>query len=126
MKNKTNKQSGFTLIELLVVVAIILILFCGVFHSPIMGFFPFGPEKQIEAKVERLYVDRGNEKSYYMVGTDNGVFEVDDSVWLGIYNSDELYARLKEGESYILTTKGVKMTNFFFREYPHIIEINKL
>lgn len=37
-------------------------------------------------KVERLYVDfsgtKDSSKSHYMVGTDQGVFEVDNSIWL--------------------------------------------
>ena len=128
MKTNKNTKLGMTLVEILVVVAIIGILFSTVFCRPFLGVFPFGPEKVVEAKVERLYVDYGGGEgsSYYMVGTDQGVFEVDNSIWLGIYDADETYSKLKEGKSYFLRTKGNKVIGMFFQEYPVIIMVAEI
>ena len=129
MKN----NSAFTIIELLVTstIALIFLAIVSVFAlHPILGLFPFGPEQTKTVKVERVYVDYSGDKesqiSHYMVGTDAGVFEVDNSIWLWLWNADEIYASLIEKESYVITTKGNKMANFFAQEYPRIISAKKV
>lgn len=87
------------------------------------GINGFGPIRQQDITVNRLYVDHEEKKSSYMVGSDNGVFEVDNGVLLGVWNADELYASLKEGKTYHVTTKGNKRVGLFWQEYPYIISI---
>lgn len=126
----SHNQSAFTLIEVLVVLfvaAIGISLFACLFSYPILGLFPFGPEKTVTAKVERLYVDNlGESGSAYMVGTDQGVFEVSNSLWIWLWDADERYSKLKQGESYALTVNGRKVLNMLFQEYPGIIAVEKL
>lgn len=135
MKKTTNTKhrSGVSLIGLLAVItilAIFLLLVGACFSGPVIGVFPFGPEKTVTAKVERLYVDYSGGKesssSHYMVGTDQGVFEVDNSMWLWIWDADERYASLKAGETYRLRVKGRKVLNFFFQQYPGIVSVEKV
>jgi prepilin-type N-terminal cleavage/methylation domain-containing protein len=117
-------KKAFTLIELLVVIAIIAILstiLFGGIKGCSGGAFPFGPERNLTVTVKRLYVDYDGEYSHYMVGTDQGVFEVDNSLMLGIYNADELYSYLEEEKTYNIITKGNQVTNWFMQEYPCII-----
>lgn len=128
--SKKSYSSGVTLIEILIVVAILFVLFGVLLPKPFVGVFPFGPKETVTAKVERLYVDYANNgetsSSHYMVGTDAGVFECDNSFWLGLWDADERYSRLKEGETYTFVVKGRKVTNFLFQEYPGIVEIRKV
>ena len=61
-----------------------------------------------------------------MVGTDQGVFEVDNGLWLGVWNSDELYSKLIQGHKYHITTKGNKWVNMFFQEYPYVVAVQEI
>jgi len=113
--------------EMLTVAAVIIIVLILLFIKPILGIFPFGPVSETAVTVQRLYVDYSgsgdSRASHYMVGTDKGVFEIDNSLWNWIWNADELYAKLVAGETYRVKTKGNKVVNFFFQKYPYIIEV---
>lgn len=106
------------------------LLFLGIFGLCLIpvgcsyryGVDGFGPVVTQTATVERLYVDNGG-SSHYMVGTDKGVFEVSNGWLLGLWNADELYAKLEAGETYTITTKGNKVVGWFFQQYPYIIEV---
>jgi hypothetical protein len=90
------------------------------------GVNGFGPEEEQVITIERLYVD-GGESSHYMVGTDKGVYEVSNLMFpVQIWNSDEIYSSLKVGEKYTIKTKGNKILNWYFQEYPYIIEVKEI
>ena len=111
------------------VIGVVLLVFALICIGPILGTFPFGPTREVTAIVNRLYVDNmGEQGSAYMVGTDAGVFEVDNSLWLWKWNADYRYSQLKEGKTYRLTVKGNEVVWFLFQCYGGIIgieEINK-
>lgn len=123
---KNNK--AFTLIEGLIVLIVVAVIAVALFRAPLMGIFPFGPTGKVECTINRLYVDSGGkeEGSHYMVGTDKGVFEVENSAWASVTNADELYSILKEGKRYRLTTKGDKVVGYFYQEYPRITAIEEI
>ena len=90
------------------------------------GVNGFGPVKEQVVTVERLYVD-GGKPSHYMVGTDKGVFEVSNFRFpIQIWNSDEIYSNLKVGEKYTIKTKGNKILNWWYQEYPYILEVKEI
>jgi len=116
---------GVTVWGVVIIIAMILLV---VIPHVAYGIFPFGPYREVKAAtINRLYVDIGTvgdiTKSSYMVGTDKGVFEIDNSIFMGIYNADELYSSIRVGKTYDLTTKGNKVLGWFFQEYPFIINI---
>ena len=122
-----------TLTEVMVVIAIIgiALAFVGsILAYPVLGIFPFGPKSSVEATVQRLYVDfsgdKENRDSHYMVGTDKGVFQVNNSIINGIYNCDEIYSGIKVDQKYIFNIRGNKVTNIFFQEYPYILSVNAI
>ena len=92
-----------------------------------LGLFPFGPEQEVHAKIQRLYVDVSGDtqstKSHYMVGTDKGVFEVSNSLWLWIWDADKRYSQLQVDNKYQLRVKGKELVNFLFQEYPKILSV---
>ena len=109
---------------LVIALSVALIVFVFV-RNPLFGLYPFGPKASAAVTIERLYVD-GGKYTHYMVGTDKGVFEMDDSIWLGIYNVDELYARLQTGKTYQVELKGNKLLTWYCSEYPHITSYKEI
>jgi len=95
--------------------------------DPILGLAPFGPTKTITCTVLNKHVDvskSGKEtRTNYMVSTDQGTFEVDNSFWLWLWNADEIYGRLEINKVYTLTVKGNKRVGFLFQSYPFIIKV---
>ncbi len=111
-------------ITTVVLILAILIPFLAIDYA--YGVNGFGPEKERVVIVERLYVD-GGKSSHYMVGTDKGVYEVSNLMFpIQIWNSDEIYSSLKVGEKYNIKTKGNKILNWYFQEYPYIIEVKEI
>jgi hypothetical protein len=89
------------------------------------GVNGFGPEKECKVTIQRLYVD-GGRSSHYMVGTDQGVFEVQNRlIPFQMFNSDEVYSQLEVGKTYTLKVKGNKVLNWWFQEYPYILEVEE-
>jgi len=88
-----------------------------------LGVRGFGPEYVNTVTVQRLYVDGGS-SSHYIVGTDKGVYEIDNILFpIQLFNCDELYSKLEVGKTYKVKVKGNKVTNWFVQQYPYIIEI---
>lgn len=130
---KTTSKSALTLTEILTAlsaVALVATIIGALCLPAIIGTFPFGPERTVEAKVTRLYVDysggKEHSQSHYMVGTDQGVFEVDNSWWAGIFNADELYSKLEQGKRYRITIKGNKYLNAMSQTYPGVIAVEEI
>lgn len=111
------------MLELLICIAIIAIVVAMVGgFGGCFGVGGCGPTNSVQhATVQRLWVDNlGKGGSAYMVGTDKGVFEVDNGIMLGMWNADEVYGSLHQGKTYDFVTKGRKIQSFFMQEYPRI------
>jgi hypothetical protein len=107
-----------TLTPVLLIVGIVI----GLNYT--FGVQGFGPEKEMVIQVQRLYVDSGS-SSHYMVGTDQGVLEVQNRlIPFQMFNSDEVYSQLEVGKTYQVTVKGNKVLNWWYQEYPYIIKIH--
>ena len=129
MVNKVTHFIGDHLV--LVSSSALVLLIAGIFSlSPILGLYPFGPESTEVVTVNRLYVDvsgsKDSTKSSYMVATDKGVFEMNNSLWLWVFNIDEIYGQLEAGKKYEVTVKGNKLVNLLFQVYPHILTVKEL
>ena len=142
MKNKNYKESlsdklVYALADshpifVFLVATLMGVLFLFAVASPfvalnyVYGVNGFGPEEEQVITVERLYVD-GGKSSHYMVGTDKGVFEVSNFIFpVQIYNSDEIYSQLAVGKTYHIKTKGNKILNWWYQEYPYIMELKEI
>jgi hypothetical protein len=69
-------------------------------------------------KLERV-TDRDGEGSRYMVFTPNEVFENTDELWLGKFNSSDLYGALKIGCTYEANVVGQR--NAFLNWHRNIV-----
>jgi hypothetical protein len=108
-------------------VGIICLFIFGLFFIPMaFGLGGCGPTRTQEIVVQRLYVDNSGETSHYMVGTDCGVFEVDNGLFLGMWNADEVYSKLKEQKRYRVVTKGNKVVGMFLQSYPYIVQVTEI
>ena len=111
-------------ITTVVLILAILIPFVAIDYA--YGVNGFGPVQEQVITIERLYVD-GGKHSHYMVGTDKGVYEVSNFTFpIQIWNSDEIYSNLQVGKTYHIKTKGNKILNWYFQEYPYIIEVKEI
>ena len=122
----TKSKKGNSLTESLVTLAILAIAAIYAVIPALFGAGSFGPTRLETIKVNRLYVDGGKESSHYMVGTDKGVFEIDNGWFLGVANADELYSTLEVGKTYQVTTEGNKFVNWLYQEYPYITKVNTI
>lgn len=104
---------------------VLIILACFLCRGCVLGTGGWGPENDLTVQVQRLYVDAG-EASSYMVGTDKGVFEVDNGWMLGVWNADEIYSRLEVGRRYEITTKGNRVVAWYSQSYPYIVRVRAL
>lgn len=117
-----NPLLGCTIMTTSFVVVVVGVITLFNFSLGVKGF---GPVDTKEVTIQRLYVD-GGKSSHYMVGTDQGVYEVDNILWpVQVFNSDELYSQLEVGKTYTVKIKGNKVINWLVQEYPYIIEIQK-
>jgi hypothetical protein len=133
MRVTNTSRSAFTYVEVficLTILAIIAAAFVPLFIRVTGGAGIFGPTRTVEVKVGRMYVDYSgsgdSRSSHYMVGTDQGVYEVDNGLFLGVWNADELYAKLKEGGRYRVTTEGNKVVGFWTQSYPYITAVETI
>jgi hypothetical protein len=66
--------------------------------------------------------DRGGENGSYRVYTEEcGVLANQDSMWLGKYDSADVWAQIEPGQTY--TFRIVGWRNEFFSNFPNIVEI---
>jgi hypothetical protein len=106
------------------VIVVILLVGVLIFAPPIFGLPPFGERNEVVATVQSKHIDNnGDAGSSYMVVTDKGVFEVNNSLWLWLWNSDEIYGKIEVGKTFTFSIKGRKCANFIFQKYPYIEKI---
>jgi hypothetical protein len=133
MKNAINhiKFWAEDYIAILAPIVLIVLILGGIVGLRYgLGLFPFGPEQEVHAKIQRLYVDVSGDtqstKSHYMVGTDKGVFEVSNSLWLWIWDADKQYSQLQADKEFKLKVKGNELINILFQEYPRITSVTPI
>lgn len=114
-----------------IVVVLIAIAFVALTTTTMfIGIGGWGPTNTADVTIIRTYVDvrksGDNIQSHYMVSTDQGIFEIDNGILLGLWNADGLYGKLKPGVIYHITTKGRKIVNILIQEYPYIVRVVEL
>ena len=121
---------GFTVIELLVVLAIIAILF-SIFVPIFMASRDkaagagSGSDIAIITVDHRERVSQGYGEtlaSKYLIFTKEGeVFEDTDNLFLGKFNSSDIYGQIREGHTYRVRTSGYRMPALSY--YRNIVSV---
>lgn len=92
------------------------------------GSWGFGEdERAVEVLVNDKHEDHAqNSGSSYMVGTDQGTYEVDNGFILGMWDADEVYGSIKVGGRYRFTVQGSTTASWWTQTYPYITKVEEL
>lgn len=70
------------------------------------------------------WIKRTDERDLYLVGTENEVFKIEDNIFIGKFNSSDIYNKIKIGSKYRITTTGARST--FMSWYRNINTIEEI
>ena len=118
------KQSlkGLTLVEVIIIMAIVLILGFVFIGGPIIDRCT---EDTVTITVEDKAVKRhGDSDDKYLIYTDNGTYEITDSLAYWRWDSSDLYGKMKVGHTYECKICGWRIP--FFSTYKNIIEATEV
>ena len=65
-------------------------------------------EEMIKCTIEDKWVKRKDKSDMYLVQCDNEVYQITDLIFKGKFNSSDIYANLKVGNTYEITTTGYR------------------
>lgn len=117
------KKKGFTLIDIIVVIAMITVL--GIILSP--ALLKVLNERTVTTTVTDKGIKRStgeNASDKYLIYTDDGTYEITDSLLKWRWNSSDLYGAIEIGETYELTVAGFRIPLLSF--YPNVYEARKI
>ena len=81
-------------------------------------------EETIECTIEDKWVKQKDKSDMYLVQCDNEVYQITDLLFKGKFNSSDIYANLKVGNIYEITTTGYRFE--FLSMYKNINENEKV
>lgn len=114
-----RKKSSFSTF---VIVFTIVIFIIAIIYSMVLSF---NDHSYTITVTDKERVNKEEESKYLIFGEDeNGniyVFENTDSLLRLKFNSSDIYAKIKEGETYTFTVIGLRIP--IFSEYENIIEV---
>lgn len=100
----------------IVVFIIVVILVVGI------SMIGYSNTEEIKITVMDKYIKRsGDYDKYMVVDTLGNAYEISDLMFIGKFNSTDLYNQLKIGHTYIVSISGVR--NNFFSMYKNINRI---
>lgn len=75
-------------------------------------------EETTKCSIEDKWVKRDGKDDIYLVQCDNEVYQITDLMFKGKFNSSDIYANLKVGNTYKITTTGYRFE--FLSMYKNI------
>ena len=81
-------------------------------------------EEIIECTVEDKWIKRSGKDDMYLVQCNNEVYQITDLLFKGKFNSSDIYANLKVGKTYEITTTGYRFK--FLSMYKNINKYEKV
>lgn len=113
---------GLTLIEVIVIMAIVLILGFILIGGPIIDRCT---EDTVTITVEDKAIKRhGDSDDKYLIYTDNGTYEITDSIAYWRWDSSDLYGEMKVGHTYECKVCGFRIP--LFSTYKNIIKATEV
>lgn len=111
---------GYTLIEILVFVSIAVVILAIPVSCTAQSF----NDTVVTATVEKKESVSSKDSHTYLFFTDKGVFENDDNLLRGKWNSSDFYNEIKEGKTYKFTLIGWRVP--FLSWYKNIIKYEEV
>lgn len=103
---------------------IILIVIVAIFLVPFIGIIvvDYCNEQILTIKVEDKYIKRSGESDIYLVVDSEGnTYKIGDLLFIGKFNSTDLYNKMKIGEIY-----EIELTGYRFQIFSMYQNINKI
>ena len=88
------------------------------------GSLGYQNEDIIECTIEDKWIKRRGKDDMYLVQCDNEVYQITDLLFKGKFNSSDIYANLKVGNTYEITTTGYRFE--LFSMYKNINKYEKV
>lgn len=112
-----EKMEKLCIILIIIIVLIIVgLIGFSIYCEKIM----YSNEKEIEITISDKYT-KGESGTYFIIDNDDNAYVVHDLLFIGKFNSTDIYNKLKVGNTYKVKTTGVR--NHFLSMYPNINEI---
>lgn len=112
-----KRQKGVTIIEVIIVIAIAIILL-------IIPITERASETTVAFTVEDKAIKRYSDDDKYLVYTDNGTYEITDSLVYWRWDSSDLYGKIKVGETYEAKVYGWRIP--IFSSYKNIVSVEEV
>lgn len=102
MKNKIIKIS---ILVIIMVAGLVVLTGC----TETTNIVDTAEEKKDEiVLVKDKWVKRVNDRDLYLIGTENEVFKVEDNLFIGKFNSGDIYNKIEVGKKYKIKTTGTR------------------
>ena len=103
------------------IILIIIIIILGAIFINIVTI-GYSDKEIIEIEVKDKYIKRNAEKDIYMiVDTENNTYQITDLLFIGKFNSTDIYNQLEIGKKYMIEVTGIR--NQVFSLYKNINKI---
>jgi hypothetical protein len=89
-----------------------------------LGNIGYQNKESTTVTVQEKWIKNYSKNSTYLISTEKGVYEISDLMFIGKFNSSDLYARLQVGKTYEITSTGYR--NHFFSMYKNINSIKEI
>ncbi len=111
--------------ERITTILIILIILGPLLYATGLYFIQYSNEETIEITVKDKYIKRKSNDDIYMVVSENDdTYKIIDMIFIGKFNSTDLYNQLEVGKTYKITVTGIR--NNFLSEYKNINKIEEM
>lgn len=111
--------------ERIFTIVILLIILGTLLSATGLYFIQYSNEETIEIVVKDKYIKRkSNDDIYMVVSEDDETYKIMDMIFIGKFNSTDLYNQLEIGKRYKITTTGIR--NNFLSEYKNINKIEEM
>lgn len=112
-----KRQKGMTVIEVIIAITIAIILL-------IIPIAERASETTVTFTVEDKAIKRYSDDDKYLVYTDNGTYEITDSLVYWRWDSSDLYGKIKVGETYEAKVYGWRIP--IFSSYKNIVSVEEV
>lgn len=90
-----------------IIIVLIIIIVGAIFIN--IATIGYSNKEIIEIEVKDKYIKRNAEKDIYMiVDTENNTYQITDLLFIGKFNSTDIYNQLEIGKKYMIEVTGIR------------------